>query len=389
MMTNRKSVVLAALLMLPFTCVHAIKILHGPYLQDVSETEATIVWVTDSTSVGWVETAPADGSSFYAAVRPRFYDTAIGIKRETRVHSVRLTGLRPGTQYRYRIYAQEVLKHRGIHVHYGNITATAAYGVPLPTFRTLDKSKPDVSFVVVNDIHEHKDVLGKLMEVSDCKTRDMVFFNGDMLSLFDDAERKLFGGFMDTAVQVFAKEVPLYYVRGNHETRGQKAHTFHDYVCPRNPNIYFTVEQGPVLFICLDTGEDKPDTDIEYAGITDYNNYRSEQAEWLKQVVASEAFKRAKHKVVIAHVPPRYDNTAWHGDLEVGRKFVPILNEAGIDLMICGHLHRFVYEDANARHRFPLLVNTNDAAVVATSNGDKLEVKVMGTDGKVSWSKTF
>lgn len=51
MMTNRKSVVLAALLMLPFTCVHAIKILHGPYLQDVSETEATIVWVTDSTSV--------------------------------------------------------------------------------------------------------------------------------------------------------------------------------------------------------------------------------------------------------------------------------------------------------------------------------------------------
>ena len=106
-------------------------------------------------------------------------------------------------------------------------------------------------------------------------------------------------------------------------------------------------------------------------------------------MVASEAFKRAKHKVVIAHVPPRYDNTAWHGDLEVGRKFVPILNEAGIDLMICGHLHRFVYEDANARHRFPLLVNTNDAAVVATSNGDKLEVKVMGTDGKVSWSKTF
>ena len=32
-----------------------IKILYGPYLQNVKENEATIVWVADKPSIGWVE----------------------------------------------------------------------------------------------------------------------------------------------------------------------------------------------------------------------------------------------------------------------------------------------------------------------------------------------
>ena len=32
-----------------------IKIVHGPYLQSVKENEATIVWLTDKPSIGWVK----------------------------------------------------------------------------------------------------------------------------------------------------------------------------------------------------------------------------------------------------------------------------------------------------------------------------------------------
>ena len=42
-----------------------IKILYGPYLQNVKENEATIVWVADKPSIGWVELAPDDGTHYY------------------------------------------------------------------------------------------------------------------------------------------------------------------------------------------------------------------------------------------------------------------------------------------------------------------------------------
>ena len=378
---------LAALILLPAQ-TWAIKILHGPYLQSVSETEATIVWATDSMSVAWVEVAPNDGTNFYATERPRYYDTEIGIKRTDRLHAVTLRGLKAGTTYRYRIFAQEVTGHRGWHVLYGDVAASDVYSKAPLAFTTLDTSKANTSFVVVNDIHQDAKRMDTLLDRAGYKTKDLVIFNGDMLSLFDK-EAKFWGGFMDTAVSKFAAEKPLYYVRGNHETRGQLADQFKRYVRPNDDKLYFTFQQGPVFFICLDTGEDKPDTDLEYAGITDYDNYRTEQAQWLRQVVKSEAYKRARFHVVIAHIPPRYDKSAWHGDIEVREKFVPILNEAGIDLMICGHLHEFAYTKPNGSLKFPILTNSNMAAVSGETRDGHLDIKVIELDGRTSFHQTY
>ena len=46
-----------------------IQIKYGPYLQNMKETEVTIVWVANRTSIGWVELAPDDGSHFYQEER--------------------------------------------------------------------------------------------------------------------------------------------------------------------------------------------------------------------------------------------------------------------------------------------------------------------------------
>lgn len=389
MKKNIRTTLLLAALLLPLAS-HAIKIAHGPYLQSVRETEATIVWTADAKSVGWVELVPDDGTNFYASERPRYWDTHIGIKTESRIHSVRLTGLRPGTTYRYRVYAQEVKAHSGIHVHYGNAAAGDVWSRKPLAFTTLDEGKAETSFVVLNDIHGDTARLSRLTDFAEVARRDLVFFNGDMLSLFDK-EEKFFGGFMDLAVKRFASEKPLYYVRGNHETRGELAPRFHDYVVPREPSLYFAFRQGPVFFICLDTGEDKPDTDIEYAGITDYDRYRTEQAEWLRTVVASPEFRAARHHVVIQHVKPLKpgDPDAWHGDIDVWQKLVSVLDTAPIDLMICGHKHRFSYDAPSQNAKFPVLTNDNKSAVVVETQGGKLHVRIIADDGKTTWSKTF
>ena len=67
-----------------------IKILYGPYLQNVKENEATIVWVADKPSIGWVELAPNDGTHYYGEERPKYFDTTNGVKNTSLLHAVKV-----------------------------------------------------------------------------------------------------------------------------------------------------------------------------------------------------------------------------------------------------------------------------------------------------------
>lgn len=365
-----------------------IAISYGPYLQNVKEHEATIVWVADKPSVGWIELAPNDGTHYYEKARPKYFDTTNGVKNTSLVHTVKIKGLAPGTTYRYRIYAQEVLSHKGTSVIYGQVAASDVYQkVPL-TFTTCDKNKKETSFAIVNDIHGRKGVITQLLNAADYKSKDLIIFNGDMVSEFKD-EPTIFDGFMTESIGLFAAEKPMYYARGNHETRGEFATSFQKYFSPREPFLYYLFRQGPVCFIMLDTGEDKPDSDIEYSGITDYDSYRTEQVEWMKTLHENDDFRQAKFKVVIAHMPPTTDKDIWHGQEEVLNKFVPILNELGVDLMLCGHLHRNKYEEPSNAIKFPVLVNSNNSVVSVETNGNQMNLVVLDTDGKVVTKKTY
>lgn len=365
-----------------------IKIQYGPYLQNVKDAEVTIVWEADKPSIGWVELAPNDGTHFYGEERSKHFDTTNGVKNTSLLHTVKIKGLAPGTTYRYRIYSQEVLSHEGINVIYGHVAASDVYSKKPLTFTTCDPNKKEVSFAMVNDIHGREGIITKLLNLADYKEKDLIIFNGDMVSQFKDRET-IFNGFMKESIDLFAQEKPMYYARGNHETRGEFATSFQKYFSPKEPFLYYLFKQGPVCFIMLDTGEDKPDSDIEYSGITDYDNYRTEQVEWMKELSKNEDFKQAKFKVVIAHMPPSRSAGIWHGQKEVLNKFVPILNEIGVDLMLCGHLHKNVYEEPGTSIHFPVLVNSNNSVVSVKTDGSQLNLEVLDLDGKVVTRKSY
>ena len=363
---------------LPVFAQEDIKITHAPYLQNLGENEVTIVWTVNKPSIGWVELAPDDGTHYYQTERPKFFNAKNGIKLTSTVHAVHLKGLKPGTRYRYRVYSQEVLSHVGWRVRYGNVAATSVYGKEPLAFQTSDHGRQTVNFAMVNDIHGKSDVLEKLISHCDLKSTDMFLFNGDMVSIFN-SEREIFEGFMDKATALFASEIPMYYTRGNHETRGSFATAFQDYFSPKQEHIYYTFRQGPVCFVILDSGEDKPDSDLEYAGINVYDQYRTEQAEWLKGVLESKEYKEAPFKVVVCHIPPF---GGWHGDQEVLDKFIPLLNNANVDIMLCGHLHRYIRNEAKDGVKFPVIVNSNNTVLKAEAQNNKLSIKVLDQDGK-------
>ncbi len=356
-----------------------IKILHGPYLQNVDRDEATIVWVTDVPSVGWVEIAPDDDSHFYAEEREKIHDTKIGIKNISRLHAVTVSGLQPGTRYRYRVCAQEVVSHEGIKVNYGEIVSTDVYSKAPLSFKTNDYDKPTVSFAMVNDIHGRNDVLESMVGMCDLENTDLFLFNGDMVSI-SDSEEQMFGGFMDKAVELFADSVPMYYCRGNHETRGAMAPRFKEYFNQGVDELYYMFRQGPVCFVVLDCGEDKPDSDVEYYGITAYDDYRSQQAEWLKVALQSDLYKNAPFKVVVCHMPPF---GGWHGERDIARKFIPLLNAASPDIYLCAHLHLYERNEAGKDGvGFPLIVNSNNTLLKAEANSNEMTICIYDLEGK-------
>lgn len=383
-MIDRKRIVLSIVWLFCLTLAgyadERIVISHGPYLQHVKETEATFVWMANKPSIGWVELAPDDGSNYYNRERRKYFNTTNGVKNTSLLHVVKVTGLKPGTTYRYRVYATEVLEHKGVEVIYGRTDALDVWQSIPPSFRTNDAAKPETSFAMINDIHGRTDDIPALLKAADVLQKDMVFFNGDMLSQLRN-EGELFSGFMDVSIDLFARQIPMYYARGNHETRGLFATSFQHYFSPKEPHLYYMFRQGPVCFVVLDTGEDKPDSDIEYSGITDYDNYRTEQAEWLKEAVRSEEFRNARFRIVIAHMPPQPVKELWHGPQEVLDKFVPILNEAGIDAMFCGHLHRYIHCKPDAWVKFPVIINSKDMVIDGQTQGDRLQLKVFDTKG--------
>ena len=387
-MKFRRQILIFLALIAPMILSAQIKLVHGPYLQNVTDNQAVFVWQADKTSIGWVELAPDDGTTFYACERPKYFDTNIGVKVSSELHTVKLTGLKPGTTYRYRVFAKEILSHVNNKVHYGDVASTDVYSKAPLKFTTLDKSKNETSFVVLNDIHHREGLITTLMGFNDNKNADLVFFNGDMISILNKPE-DIFEGFMDESIKEFAAEKSPYYVRGNHETRGTYATEIQKYFNPREPHLYYTLRQGPVYFILLDTGEDKPDSDIEYAGIVDYDNYRTEQAEWLKTLKDDPDFKSAKFRIVIEHMPTVKSPDSWHGQNDCMDKFTPILNEMGIDLMIAGHLHADEYHEPDATVKYPVLVNSNNGIVEALADGENLKVAVRHKDGKVVWNKTY
>lgn len=382
-----KKLLFVAMLLCGIYSAQAIKILHGPYLQAVTDTKATIMWITDVDALSWVEVAPEDGKHFYYKDRPKFYQTFNGKRVIGTIHQVKITGLEPGKKYRYAIASKEVIEQKGNRIHYGNVVSTNVYRKGAQIIPTLDPKKESIEFVVMNDVHAKNEKMeAYLTHCFDKSSTDMVIFNGDMVSSIP-TEQILFDGFLDTAVKRFASDVPFFFVRGNHENRGKCSTKYLDYFPTTTGKPYYTFTHGNTFFIMLDGGEDKPDSNLEYYETAAYDAYRAEVAEWLKKVVESEECKSAKHRIVCLHMPPIDGHKMWHGTKQVREMFIPILNKANISVMLCGHVHTYSHHTDQAE--FPILVNAFDTALKAKIDSNGIKIDVVDMEGKVKQTHCY
>ena len=347
-------------------------ILHGPYLQAPSDTGMTVIWFTDKKCTSAVEV-------WCEGEVPRLVTNSRHglIDANVTAHKVILPDLRPGTNYTYRVVSTEILKFDPYEIVYGETVNSSEFG-----FQTLDQDKYEVTFSVLTDQHEKAERIHALLEGIISEETELVFCNGDMLDHFGD-EAQIFARMIDPLVHSFASRVPFFLIRGNHEPRGALSRMLPDYLHLPDGRYYHSFSHGPVYFICLDSGEDKPDDNRYYFGLADFDRYREEQARWLKEVMATPGFRNAKFRVVLIHMP-LYGGNNWHGEETNRRLWGDLLNRGGIDLMISGHTHRYAFHKPGVfANAYPLLIGSPEDGIVIHAAADELSVRVYTVTGEI------
>lgn len=361
----------------------------GPYVQCVSETGFTVIWSTDVESVAWVEIAPDDGTHFYNKERDKYYDDrGNGVLPIGKIHKIVVDGLEPGTTYRYRVMSKGVVAYNGSgNVEYLKPSGTDVHrGEPFK-ITTFDYSKDTLRFDIFNDIHG-KDSLFRTVLAGARENRDFVFLNGDMTSNIS-SEELIISMYLKSAAKSLNGSIPMFASRGNHELRGRDAIKWLDYFSTPTGTPYYSFSIGKFFFVVLDACEDKPDSDIEYCGIVASDQYLKRQEKWLKEVLASEECRNAEVRIAFCHVPP--ETNGWYGAAQMCNRLIPHLNDADIDAMFCGHIHRWRVAEPDgtiSNANFPVICNPNLQRMEVTADKNSIQIDTYDSKGNKTHSHT-
>lgn len=210
------------------------------------------------------------------------------------------------------------------------------------TFRPIPDG--EIRAYMLADTHSHIDVPVATAGFFGEGNLDLLILGGDNGNTIDDEDRAL--TMATLAATVTHGELPVIFMRGNHDNRGAFAEHLADYVGTDGGKPYFSFRLGRLWGVVLDGGEDKPDDVINYGDIADYRVFREEQLEFLRDVNERKIPKDAV-RLVLCHAP--FASFSSHFD-EIFSQWAEELNKMDIDLMLAGHKHELYLFEAGESH---------------------------------------
>jgi hypothetical protein len=289
-----------------------IEFITPPYLQNVKIDGITIMWELDYPVQAEVEfgTGTAYGS--------RAACTWAASEAGTQIYKCVLTGLEPGTAYRYRIWA-------------------GGREGPSGLFTTAPKEASNFAFSVWSDSQgsNHGTYDADPLEPTKSMMHHMAA-NGISIGIACGDMAESGGSYSDTrsfyldrVARLLGASVPWYVAWGNHDGGPETViRKFADF--PSQIRAGFKAGYGSYSF--------------DYAGChfiaLDYASCAGDIHNWLESDLQSDANRNAKFTFLFVHSPP-YCEVWLDGDAFLRSALVPLLETYGVDVCFSGHTHEY------------------------------------------------
>lgn len=320
-------------------------LVYDPVVYAVEDTYQ-IVWYTSSVASAWAEV----GDTLY-------YDTIGGaVKASQQVHKVTVPMEQLDEAQQYTVYFQSIIERGAYSAKKGDVQSVSY------EFRPVDTSD-GLQIYNISDNHSSVELAAKTAGYWGTQL-DLLILNGDIIE--SAGEEDDLQAILALAATVTKGNVPVIYVRGNHETRGLYTEQLDRYVgCVSADQYYYTTVLGGLWILVLDMAEDKADEHEEYYGLADYENYRETETRYIEQIVAEAETRfnapEIEYRMLLSHmrVPMKY---IWHE--EVHKYWSLLADEMNLDLHLAGHNHDLHYFDPyeeteeNYGHNYPVIVGS-------------------------------
>ncbi len=221
-----------------------------PYLQYPTPTAISILWETTEPLPGEVEFGETEalGQKVIESDKPRTF------------HEVRLTGLKPGTLYHYRVRSGEAVS-------------------PIYTFRTAPpEGTRRWRLAVYGDSRSNPAVHRAIVEQIARKQVDLIVHTGDMV--LNGKNHALWAREFFGPLTPLACRVPIIAVPGNHE--GDSPYYFQYFALPGNER-YYHFRYANARFICLDSNIQFASSSGSSSGTVAKTPWAKEQFAWLEK----------------------------------------------------------------------------------------------------------
>ena len=270
-----------------------------------------------------------------------FWDACCGVRRTSSpIHLVRLPRERLHGAGEYTVVMRPVQDRQPYHVFFGDEERHRfAFRIPAEgnSFR----------IVALGDTHNLVDEAVAAGEA--CGTLpDLLVLAGDIAD--DGGRASNFETIYRVAGRLTHGAVPCVYAHGNHEACGTAAESFDRLAPTDGGRTYFAFRLGPLAGIVLDTGAmEAPSAENSSRDVVGCHAMRLEQGEWLDGVLASDAWREATYRILIAHIP-FFSGGEFTASLEreVYADWTEKLRAAHLDLALTGHTHRAFVETPDA-----------------------------------------
>lgn len=297
---------------------HAQTITRGPYLQQGTPDSIVVRWRTSVATTSRVRYGTTPGN----------FTTIVSDPLSTTEHVVSVTGLQPLTRYYYEVGTGTAF-FVGDANDFFETAPTVGTAIPTRIWVIGDSGTANASAAAVRNAY---------INFTGARHTDVWLMLGD--NAYNSGTDSEYQNAVFNMYPTLLQNTTLWSTRGNHESdaSGTGSTYYNIFTLPRNAEAggvasgteaYYSFEYGNIHFVCLDAfGSSRSAT--------------GPMANWLRSDLAS-----VDRDWIIAfwHHPP-YTKGSHNSDteielIEMRQNMLPILEDGGVDLVLCGHSHSY------------------------------------------------